>query len=177
MDWKRWYSELEQDDEAWEVSEEVVLRGVAQLFFCGQNSQVEVEFIVKADSEEQAQAIQEPTEKQKRTWEQYMSYASTIHSQILKSIHHHYTSIVEKYRNVYSSWGEDPDEYAPYVERAEQLLERLQPVSILISDASEEDELYLNFSCSWDREHGLGVHIKQMKVEHIQGAYTLYDLE
>ncbi|MGG1938220.1 hypothetical protein ABFY57_00245 [Paenibacillus polymyxa] len=28
MDWKHWYRELEQDDETWDVSEEVVLRGV-----------------------------------------------------------------------------------------------------------------------------------------------------
>ncbi|TKH46090.1 hypothetical protein C1I60_04500, partial [Paenibacillus terrae] len=89
----------------------------------------------------------------------------------------YYVDVVEKYRNAYISWGEDPDEYAPYVERLEQLLERLQPVSILVPDSKEKDELYLNFSCSWDREHGLGVHMKQGTPKHIQGAYTLYDLE
>lgn len=66
MDWKQWYMELEQDDESWDVSEEIVLRGVVQLNFCGQPSEVEVEFIVGADSEEQAQTIEEPTQLQKR---------------------------------------------------------------------------------------------------------------
>ena len=162
MDWKHWYRELEQDDETWDVSEEVVLRGVVHLDFCGHPSEVEVEFIVGADSEEQAQAIEEPTEPQRKTWEKYMACSSAI---------------VEKYRKAYSSWGEDPNEYAPYVERPEQLLDRMQLISILISDSSEKDELYLNFNCSWDREHGLGVHLKQLKIEHIQGLYTLYDLE
>ncbi|WDM21793.1 DUF6985 domain-containing protein [Paenibacillus polymyxa] len=177
MDWKHWYMELEQDDESWDVSEEIVLRGVVQLNFCGQPSEVEVEFIMGADSEEQAQTIEEPTQLQKKTWEQYMEYSSAIHPQVLESIHYHYASIVEKYRNAYSTWGEDPDEYAPYVKRPEQLLDRIQLMSVLISDSSAKDELYLNFSCSWDREHGLGVHMKQMKTEHIQGVYTLYDLE
>ncbi|MDP1510401.1 hypothetical protein L8C07_07650 [Paenibacillus sp. CMAA1739] len=177
MDWKHWYRELEQDDEAWDVSEEVVLRGMVHLDFCGQPSEVEVEFIVGADSEEHAQAIEEPTGLQKKTWEKYMACSSAIHPQVLESIHHYYVGIVEKYRKAYSSWGEDPNEYAPYMERPEQLLDRIQAVSILISDSSEQDELYLNFSCSWDREHGLGVHLKQMKINRIQGAYTLYDLE
>ncbi|OAZ50773.1 DUF6985 domain-containing protein [Paenibacillus polymyxa] len=177
MDWKHWYRELEQDDETWDVSEEVVLRGVVHLDFCGQPSEIEAEFIVGADSEEQAQTIEEPTELQKKTWETYMACSSEIHPQVLESIHHYYVDIVEKYRKAYSSWGEDPNEYAPYVERPEQLLDRMQLISILISDSSEKDELYLNFSCSWDREHGLGVHLKQMKIGHIQGAYTLYDLE
>ncbi|AJE51976.1 MULTISPECIES: DUF6985 domain-containing protein [Paenibacillus] len=177
MDWKHWYRELEQDDETWDVSEEVVLRGVVHLDFCGHPSEVEVEFIVGADSEEQAQAIEEPTEPQRKTWEKYMACSSAIHPQVLESIYHHYVDIVEKYRKAYSLWGEDPNEYAPYVERPEQLLDRMQLISILISDSSEKDELYLNFNCSWDREHGLGVHLKQLKIEHIQGLYTLYDLE
>ncbi|PNQ87488.1 DUF6985 domain-containing protein [Paenibacillus polymyxa] len=177
MDWKHWYRELEQDDETWDVSEEVVLRGVVHLDFCGHPSEVEVEFIVGADSEEQAQAIEEPTEPQRKTWEKYMACSSAIHPQVLQSIYHHYVDIVEKYRKAYSLWGEDPNEYAPYVERPEQLLDRMQLISILISDSSEKDELYLNFNCSWDREHGLGVHLKQLKIEHIQGLYTLYDLE
>lgn len=103
MDWKNWYMELEQDDESWDVSEEIVLRGVVHLNFCGQPSEVEVEFIVGADSEEQAQTIEEPTQLQ-NTWEQYMEYSSAIHPQVLESIHHHYAGIVEKYRNAYSIW-------------------------------------------------------------------------
>ncbi|MGG1938221.1 hypothetical protein ABFY57_00250 [Paenibacillus polymyxa] len=106
-----------------------------------------------------------------------MACSSAIHPQVLESIYQHYVDIVEKYRKAYSSWGEDPNEYAPYVERPEQLLDRMQLISILISDSSEKDELYLNFNCSWDREHGLGIHLKQLKIEHIQGLYTLYDLE
>ncbi|KJD47577.1 DUF6985 domain-containing protein [Paenibacillus terrae] len=177
MNWERWYMELDQDDETWEVSEEVVLRGTVQLHFCGQDSEVEIEFMVSADSEEEAQAVREPKQEQKKTWEQYMAHGSDIHPHVLEAIHHYYADVVEKYQNAYTSWGEDLDEYAPYVERSEQLLKRLQPVSILIPDSAEEDELYLNFSCFWDREHGLGVHMKQGTPEHIQGAYTLYDLE
>ncbi|WP_052723671.1 DUF6985 domain-containing protein [Paenibacillus wulumuqiensis] len=177
-----WYEELELDDYPYDVSEEVILSGEFPVSFAGKEpALVQVEFVLAPESEEQIDEITEPTTRQKEIWETYLQQQENIHTEILQAIHTYYMKIEDQYRQAYAGQqaGGEPlelESIVPHVTRPQELLDYIELNGCLIQSAPGVGEMYLNFHCTWDTEHGLGVKLSDWHPSYIGGAYTLYDL-
>lgn len=86
---------------------------------------------------------------------------------ILKSIFHYYNKIRPQYEKAGPEWIKN----MPIIKTENEIKKMIRMNSITISDPTENQiEIGFNFSCDWDREHGLGVVFSKTKVIEVGGA-------
>ncbi len=105
---------------------------------------------------------------------QFCEKEENLKEEVFQSILTHYLGQVQELRAQFS------EEYAhlvPLVENVSQLKELLTPTGIYIGELDPKKEaIGLLFECTWEEEHGLGVLIKNWKVEevsHQDVAFTI----
>lgn len=179
----KWYQQLIVDDYAYDVSEEVMLAGEYPIYFMNKKTVLQVEFIQAVANENEIELLKEPSIQQQQIWEHYIQHHEHIHSQVLQAIFDFYQQIEDRYRQAWEIDLQDPhalierDQSIPYVQQASQLKEYVTLQAFLIGDSPVEGTYYLNFHCTWDTEHGLGVKMVDHQPVHIGSFVTSYDID
>lgn len=87
--------------------------------------------------------------------------------------------ILEQILLFYPNWQEefgyeddDKDDYMPDIYEKWQFKKLIFPVKIFIHDVSKDDMPYIGiqFNCTWDDEHGLGIMCHNKRILKIGGA-------
>lgn len=178
-----WYTQLTLEDYAYDVTEEVTFEGQYTLDLIGQKALIQVEFIQAIDHEEEIEHLTAPSIEQQQIWEHYIEHSESIQQDVLQIVFEHYQKIEDRYRQAWQIDPQDPatieerDRAIPYITQYEQLKEYITLQGFLIKNPSSESSYYLNFHCTWDTEHGLGVKIVNHQPVHVSSFYTAYDID
>lgn len=178
-----WYSQLSLEDYAYDVTEEVTFEGEYSFQMRNQQLVIHVEFIQSVASEEEIDHLTAPSIVQQQLWEHYIEHCESIHEPVLQAIFNHYQHIEERYRQAWQIDPQDPttieerDQSIPYIRNYNQLADYITLQGFLIGDSASGDTYYLNFHCTWDTEHGLGVKMVNHQPVHVSTFYTAYDID
>lgn len=178
-----WYSQLVIEDYAYDVTEEITFEGEYSLDLMEQKVVIQVEFIQAIENEEEIEHLTAPPMIQQQLWEHYIQHCELIHLQVLQVIFAHYQQIEQQYRQAWqidpqdSTTIEERDKAIPYIQKPDQLKDYVTLQGFLIGDSASADTYYLNFHCTWDTEHGLGVKIVNHQPVHVSSFYTAYDMD
>lgn len=131
---------------------------------------VVIEFI---DSEEKG-----PSNHQLKTLEQFLYSEEKIAIDVGKNIYSYYEDVYPDYYEGASSIDDDPSSiemFLPKIVNGNELDNLIKLNSILMHPCIDNVcRVGLNFYCSWDEEHGLGILIKNNKVVQTGFADTAY---
>lgn len=178
-----WYSQLTLEDYAYDVTEEVIFEGDYSIQIRNQQLVIHVEFIQSIASEEEIEHLTAPSKVQQQLWEYYIEHCEWIQEPVLQAIFNHYQHIEEQYRQAWQVDPEDPatieerDQSIPYIRTSDQIADYITLQGFLIGDSGSADTYYLNFHCTWDPEHGLGVKMVNHQPVHVSTFYTMYDID
>lgn len=178
-----WYTQLTLEDDAYDVTEEVTFEGDYTFQLMGQQVVMQVEFIQAIDNEEEIEHLTAPSIEQQQIWEHYIEHSEYIQQHVLQIVFEHYQKIEERYRQAWQIDPQDPatiqerDQSIPYITQPEQLKAYITLQGFLIKETSAEATYYLNFHCTWDTEHGLGVKVVNHQPVHVSTFYTAYDID
>ncbi|MBQ2803012.1 MAG: hypothetical protein IJF07_03850, partial [Lachnospiraceae bacterium] len=97
-----------------------------------------------------------------------VDYQEAILTALLKELNKQYPELQE----IYDYCDEDKADFMPDVTRLTDFAALLSPIAIHILSVHKDGMPYIGyeFSCSWDREHGLGFMMFQDKVIEMGGA-------
>jgi len=178
-----WYSQLTIEDYAYDVTEEVTFEGEYSIQLKDRQVMIQVEFIQSVANEDEIEHLTAPPIAQQQLWEHYIEHYESIHELVLQSIFNHYQHIEERYRQAWQIDPQDPttieerDRSIPYIQKYNQIADYITLQSFLIGDSLSGDTYYLNFHCTWDTEHGLGVKMINHQPVHVSTFYTAYDID
>lgn len=89
-------------------------------------------------------------------------YQETVLQVTLQAVYREYP----EWREDYGYDEEELDEVMPEIKAPENLLNLLKPYRVNVLNVEKEDTAYygIEFACSWDEEHGLGVMLHNGRV-------------
>ncbi len=120
-----------------------------------------------------------PNETQKKNYEGFISKQNELAPQILNKVFEFYQAAYPQYKKGWLSGGMNEDEledFLPNPTTPGALKEFIIPATVYIQSADEckEGTIGIEFDCTWDEEHGLGVLIENWKVVEAGPAAIAY---
>ncbi|MCL1895896.1 MAG: hypothetical protein FWG03_05050 [Clostridiales bacterium] len=112
----------------------------------------------------------EISQGQREAFRRFKADEERIVKESEERIFEYYLEIFEDYRDMYLEDSEElADENAPRISSAEELLELIEPASLLIRGDFEDGirRLGILCECTWEPEHGLGVSIENEEVAEV----------
>ncbi|MCL1895894.1 MAG: hypothetical protein FWG03_05040 [Clostridiales bacterium] len=107
---------------------------------------------------------------QREAYSRFKADEDRIVKESEERIFEYYLEIFDDYRDMYLEDSEElADENIPRISSAEELLELIEPASLLIrGDIGDGTRrLGILFNCTWEPEHGLGVSILNEKIDEV----------
>jgi hypothetical protein len=120
------------------------------------------------------------SELQMKNFDNFVSKQNLLAPEILQKIFEYYKSSYSDYKNGWTSMGQMSDQelekYLPTPTTAENLKPFITPAIVHIQGKKncKEGTIGIEFDCTWDIEHGLGVLISDWKVVKASVAEISY---
>lgn len=100
----------------------------------------------------------EPAPWQRIVFDVFMKHQAVLKPKVYAALLQHYQSIVDEYREMFSS---EHLHLVPRISSVEELSRVITPEAVYIGDLHPEDpEVGVLFDCTWDISHGVGVRLR-----------------
>ena len=116
-------------------------------------------------------ALPEGILEQKKSLEQFLANEEELHRKVRDSIYNYYAQVYKDYRKAYKIasmlYGvHDLNEILPVIIKGDELDGLVEFQAMLVHPPKDGySKIGIEFNCSWDEEHGLGIVICDSKVE------------
>ena len=133
--------------------------------FFGTEEFIQLEILADNDDEEEEVEITEEHENG-------IEYLKENQKKILESILTELLKVYPDWQKRYDYSEADKPDFMPDIKQISDFADLISPTSIYITSVFKDELPYIGFlfSCSWDREHGLGLMMHKERIIEIGGA-------